>query len=384
METAGIIAEYNPFHNGHLFLQRQASQLASATAAVLSGYFVQRGEPALFSPFLRAQAALQEGLDLAVSLPTAMSLAPAELFARAGVLALARLGVTRLVFGCESGDAGSFRQAAQTVRAAERSPLFSKLFKEGMGYPKARSEAVGMLYGKEAQTFLSTPNNQLGICYAAAVEAYAPQMELHPIPRQGVDHHSQTPQGEYASATLLRNQLRQGSFPARYLPPSAGPLYQNAPHCPADGLEQVVLWKLRTMTPAQLAAIAQVGEGLEHRILRAARKAASLEQLLALCGSKRYTNARLRRIFYCALLDISQEEQTGRPEYLRILGMGAKGREILSAMPQKGIPVTASPAKFQDLTQVRRDALAADLWGLGCLPHQQAGQWLNHPFRKKD
>ena len=151
METAGIIAEYNPFHNGHLFLQQQASQLAAATAAVLSGYFVQRGEPALFSPFLRTQAALQGGLDLAVSLPTAMSLAPAELFARAGVLALARLGVTRLVFGCESGDAHSFRQAAQTVRAAERSPLFSKLFQEGMGYPKARSEAVGMLYGSIAE-----------------------------------------------------------------------------------------------------------------------------------------------------------------------------------------------------------------------------------------
>ena len=322
METAGIIAEYNPFHNGHLFLQRQASQLASATAAVLSGYFVQRGEPALFSPFLRAQAALQEGLDLAVSLPAAMSLAPAELFARAGVLALARLGVTRLVFGCESGDAGSFRQAAQTVRAAERSALFSKLFKEGMGYPKARSEAVGMLYGKEAQTFLSTPNNQLGICYAAAVEAYAPQMELHPIPRQGVDHHSQTPQGEYASATLLRNQLRQGTFPARYLPPSAGPLYQNAPHCPADGLEQVVLWKLRTMTPAQLAAIAQVGEGLEHRILRAARKAASLEQLLALCGSKRYTNARLRRNRRRPPAPAATECGTTCPEESPLVGLG--------------------------------------------------------------
>ena len=105
METAGIIAEYNPFHNGHRFLQQQAAQLASHTAAVLSGYFVQRGEPALYSPFLRAEAALKEGLDLAVSLPTAMSLAPGELFARAGVLALARLGVTRLVFGCESGDA---------------------------------------------------------------------------------------------------------------------------------------------------------------------------------------------------------------------------------------------------------------------------------------
>ena len=90
METAGIIAEYNPFHNGHGFLQQQAAQLASRTAAVLSSYFVQRGEPALYSPFLRAEAALKEGLDLAVSLPTAMSLAPGELFARAGVLALAR------------------------------------------------------------------------------------------------------------------------------------------------------------------------------------------------------------------------------------------------------------------------------------------------------
>lgn len=380
METAGIIAEYNPFHNGHRFLQQQAAQLASRTAAVLSGYFVQRGEPALYSPFLRAEAALKEGLDLAVSLPTAMSLAPGELFARAGVLALARLGVTRLVFGCESGDAATFRQAAQTVRAAETSPLFSRLLQQGMGYPKARSRAVGLLYGKEAEDFLSTPNNQLGVCYAAAVEEFAPQIQLCPIPRQGTGHHSFTPQGEYASATLLRETIRRGEFPDRYIPSSSQPLLRKAPLCPQDGLEQAVLYVLRTMPPEKLAAIAQVGEGLEHRILRAAKHAANLPQLLSLCACPRYTNARLRRIFYCALLGITKKEQTGRPEYLRLLGMNQKGRELLSAMPKAGIPVTASPAKFSHLIQVRRDALAADLWGLGCTPRQVAGEWWKHPL----
>ena len=384
METAGIIAEYNPFHNGHRFLQQQAAVLAPQTAAVLSGYFVQRGEPALFSPFLRAEAALKEGLDLAVSLPVAMSLAPAELFARGGVLALARLGVTRLVFGCESGEAATFRQAAQMVQAAEHSSLFPRLLKEGMGYPKARSTAVGMLYGKEVEEFLRTPNNQLGVCYTAAVRDYAPNMELHPIPRQGTGHHSLTPQGEYASATLLRKRIRQGEFPAQYIPPSAQTLWEKVPRCAADGLEQAVLFQLRTMPPKALASIAQVGEGLEHRILRAAREATTLPELLSLCGSKRYTNARLRRILYCALLGITKEEQTGRPEYLRILGMTQKGRELLSHMPKGGIPVTASPAKFQRLVQVRRDALAADLWGLGCTPRQKAGEWLRHPFLFQD
>ena len=235
METAGIIAEYNPFHNGHRFLQQQAAQLAFRTAAVLSGYFVQRGEPALYSPFLRAEAALKEGLDLAVSLPTAMSLAPGELFARAGVLALARLGVTRLVFGCESGDANTFRQAAQTVRAAENSPLFSRLLQQGMGYPKARSRAVGLLYGKEAEDFLSTPNNQLGVCYAAAVEEFAPQIQLCPIPRQGAGHHSFTPQGEYASATLLRETIRRGEFPHRYIPASSKLCWKKPPSAPKTG-----------------------------------------------------------------------------------------------------------------------------------------------------
>lgn len=380
MEAAGIIAEYNPFHNGHRFLQQQASNFAPRTAAVFSGYFVQRGEPALFSPFLRAQAALAEGLDLAVSMPAAMSLAPAELFARAGVLSLARLGATCLVFGCESGDAKTFRQAAETVQAAEQSSLFSHLLKEGMGHPKARSEAVRMLYGSDTEAFLRTPNNQLGVCYAAAAKKFAPHLTLHPIPRQGAHHHSLTPQGNYASATLLRQQIRQGNIPEEYLPASSQNLWKKAPYCPADGLEQAVLFVLRTISPNALSGIAQVGEGLEHRILRAARKATSLSQLLSLCGSKRYTNARLRRIFYCALLGITKEEQTGYPEYLRILGMTAKGKAILSDMPKKGIPVTASPAKFQTLAQVRRDALAADLWGLGCIPRQKAGQWLQHPF----
>lgn len=384
MEAAGIVAEYNPFHNGHRYLQQQAKNLASCTAAVLSGYFVQRGGPALFSPFLRAKAALQDGLDLAVALPVSASLAPAELFARAGVLSLARLGVSRLVFGCESGDAASFLQAAQTVAAAESSSLFSRLLKEGMGYPKARSEAVRMLYGKEAEAFLATPNNQLGVCYAAAVRDYAPNITLCPVPRQGTGHHSLAPQGEYASATLLRQEIAEGRFPAGYLPPAARALFAKAPRCPEWGLEQAVLAALRTMSPQALGAIAQVGEGLEHRILRAAKEAVTLKQLLSLCACGRYTNARLRRIFYCALLGISRQEQTGRPEYLRLLGMTHRGRELLSAMPKHGIPVTASPARFSNLAQVQRDALAADLWGLGCSPRLPGGEWFRHPLVQKN
>lgn len=384
METAGIVAEYNPFHNGHCYLQRQAGQLAHCTVAVLSGYFVQRGEPALFSPFLRAEAALKEGLDLAVALPVSASLAPGELFARAGVLALARLGVTRLVFGCEQGEEQDFFQAAQMVAAAEASPLFSRLLKEGLGYPKARGEAVELLYGKQARAFLSTPNNQLGVCYAGAVERFAPQIRLCPLPRQGTGHHSLSPQGEYASATLLRQKIAEGEFPQDYLPPSAAALFAQAPRCGENGLEQAVLAALRAMSPQRLRQIAQVGEGLEHRILRAAGQAGSLRELTQRCACSRYTNARLRRIFYCALLGITKEEQTGRPEYLRLLGMTQKGKEQLSAMPKRGIPVTASPAKFSHLPQLRRDALAADLWGLGALPRQPGGVWLRHPLVGKN
>lgn len=373
MIIGGVIAEYNPFHLGH---QKQLALLRAEgvthLVVVMSGNFVQRGEPALFSKWVRARAALLCGADLVVELPTPHAMAPAKDFARAGVWALGALGAADLWFGSECGELSLLQAAADHVRQAEQSPLFAELLSTGMGYPKAREEAVRALFGEQSAALLREPNNLLGMEYLAAIDEYRLPMTAHTHCREGASHDG-APVGDTASASWIRRQIRRGDFPAAapYLPPQVLPLYQaelaNGFAPPSAEKLDLLLWHALWQSDAPaLSTACGIAEGLEHRILREAAACRPLEELVAAVSGKRYTLARVRRSLMNHLLGIRQGAYPKEPQYLRILGMNRRGTEVLKAARKQEIAILP---KFADLaaqgfSEALLEARATDMYTL--------------------
>ena len=375
MRVAGIIAEYNPFHNGHAYhLQKTRELGATHIAVVMSSSFVQRGDIAACSKWARAEAALRGGADLIVELPALYALSPARNFARAGVALLHRLGADWLCFGSEEGDGERLRQAAGLAAEAERSALMGELLSRGLSYPRARAAAVAELYGGDWPQLITGANNLLGMEYIRAIQEIAPTLLPVTIPRCQTLHDGEESGETIASASVVRRHLRRGELAAltRYLPDSSfricleeisrlrAPVTERA-------VERLLLNRLRELTPEELALLPEVSEGLENRLSRAAKAAVSLEDFYMKAKTKRYTMARIRRISFCALLGITRELQQTPPSYLRVLGANRRGMEILArAKEREGVPISSKFASLyrQHPAGIETEVRATDLYAL--------------------
>ncbi len=338
MKVFGIIAEYNPFHNGHKFQVEQARNMgATHIVAVMSGSFVQRGQIASFDKWTRAKAALLSGVDLVVELGVPFCVSSAERFSFAGVEILSKMGCVEAInFGSESGNIELLQNVAKQVLLIENSLELKTEMKKGICYPKARENVMRNIYGDEVAYVLSTPNNILAVEYIKAINSLDSTIKPTTIKRTGVEHDSQTRTDTIASATAIRSMLAENNFDA-FVPQEALNAYDDAireEEAPVNEkkLEIAILYRLRTMTKNEIANLPDVNEGLENRIYEAARKAKTLIELFALIKSKRYTLSRIRRIIYCALLGITKSDLKLSPEYIRVLGATKKGTEILKKM----------------------------------------------------
>lgn len=340
----GIIAEYNPFHNGHKYQIEKTRELlgeGSLIAVVMSGSFVQRGEMASCSKWHRAAMALENGADLIAELPVEYALASANIFARAGVHILNQLGAEYISFGSESGDISMLSSIAECSLNSERSLELSAALKKGISYPNALHSAVLNLYGEPAASLLSSANNLLGIEYIKAIKTLNLGIKPITIRREQAEHDSAEAGSTIASASYIRSKLISGSSSdilelSRYLPDHAFQLLADIkPAASTLILERIFISKLRQMTPSQLSKIADVSEGLENRLYEAVTTAKSLEELYSTVKSKRYTHARIRRIVHNAYLNITAEMQSELPCYARILGTTRRGFEILSRIKQR-------------------------------------------------
>jgi len=369
MKIAGIIAEYNPFHNGHSYLAKQTRDFgATHIVAVMSGSFVQRGEPAIFSKWQRTEAALKNGVDLILELPVPYALSSAERFAAGGVSTLSATGcVDLLSFGSESGDITALQKAAEACTVAEKSEHLSQLLKEGMSYPTAREKAVAALTDPETAALLSSPNNTLGIEYLKALSHTQVPITPITIGRKGSAHDG-TPSGKYASASWLRQALFLGKAVSSYVPYG---IESQSEVSDGAKLETAVLYRLRGMSVEDFACLPDVTEGLENRLYAAAQEAVSIENFLFRVKTKRYPLARLRRILWCGMIGIQKEDVVAPPAYLRILGFNEQGKEILQRMKH-----TASLPLVSSFTELRASSprfaalekSATDLQGLAVSP----------------
>ncbi|WP_195984153.1 nucleotidyltransferase family protein [Clostridium sp. D33t1_170424_F3] len=367
MLIAGIICEYNPFHLGHMALIEETRwQGATHIAAVMSGNFVQRGEPAILSKNARTRQALLCGADLVVELPLPWAMAGAEKFALGGVSLLDALGCEQISFGSECGDAHRIFQLAGLLHSPAFPPVLREELATGATFARARERAVARIVGPETAALLSGANNTLGIEYAKAIRTLHSSMQLFTMKRVGAAHDSHE-NVSISSASRIRAMIHDGVNFSSHMPHDAAKILlaeiQDG-RAPAflPRMERAILAKLRSMPQEDFAALPDVSEGLENRIYQSVHRAGSLDELYDLIKTKRYPLARIRRIVLSAFLGLTAAHAEGLPPYIRVLGMNRRGAEILhvSKMTTKR-PIVANTSDILSL-----DNLAKNMIELEC------------------
>ena len=342
MKIAGIIAEYNPFHNGHAYHLRKTREVTGCSHIVvaMTGHFVQRGEVAVFDKWSRAKMAILGGADLVVELPFVFSVRSAQYFAMGGIRLLSSLGIHYLSFGAENPSLTQLSKAA----FAPDDPLFFDSFhskmKQGISYAKALALTIQSQTGLDLK-FLSSPNNILSIEYLRGIHRWASHIQPLPISRTEAGHHDLDIRDGVASATAIRRSLLEqglGENIRRTVPfttydiihqlmnQKKGPVTQKS-------FEIALLSKLRTASLVDLENTPDISEGIHHKIAASALRAQSIEHFYSMIKNKRYLHSRLQRIMTHILMetkknDIEIFDNIG-PAYVRVLAFNTKGRELL-------------------------------------------------------
>lgn len=382
MKIAGIVAEYNPFHNGHAYhieKTRDAAFGCGAThiVAVMSGNFVQRGEPAILPKAERVSAALAGGADLVLELPLPWAMASAEIFSFSAVSILDSLGcVDTLSFGSEEGDIELLSKAVDTLESDRFSGLLRVYLDMGISFPDARQRAVREIAGDKIASLFRSANNILGIEYLKALRRLKSNIRPFTVKRFGAGHDEELPVGDIASASTVRKMIHAGRVEntAPYLPVSTRSIIykslQNG-RCPVDIslIERAVLGSLRLLSHEELTKLPDISEGLENRLYEAIRQSGSLEELMFAVKTKRYPLSRIRRIIMAGFLGLKAGYENRQPPYIRVLGLNHRGSEILSLAKNTRIPLVSRVSRFESLDDYAREVFslevrAADLYSL--------------------
>ncbi|KRO18530.1 nucleotidyltransferase [Lacticaseibacillus saniviri JCM 17471 = DSM 24301] len=327
MHAVGLIAEFNPLHSGHQFALQKARQLSGADAVVvvMSGNFVQRGEPAILDKWQRTQLALDAGADVVVELPVTSSVQAADQFAEGAIDLLRGLNVHALAFGSEQADL-DYLQLAKDL--ADISGSQNQFRQYNQTFATQLNEAIVQQTGQA----LTAPNTMLGLAYARATLAKDWPMALYPFARQGRDHDDPELDAHSASASAIRHALRQQQpVPEEVLPAATQAMIERLMPLNWTTLFPLLRYRLQTTPLSQLRAIYTMSEGLEYRLVQQLRPGHDFDAFLEAIKSKRYTYARLRRLALYTVLNLTQNEMTWAAAHpvLHVLGFSAAGRAYL-------------------------------------------------------
>lgn len=374
----GIIAEFNPFHNGHKHLVDSLKKDGDSTVtAVMSGNFVQRGEPALLDINLRTKAAVNCGVDLVLSLPLPYCIATAEKFALAGVTVLDSLkSLDSIAFGSECNSPEKLKESARNLKMPDFDELVSKLIEKGVSYPVAREQAVCELYGKEMAEILKNSNDILGVEYIKGLFEINSDLAVRTIKRTGAQHDSAFGTENIRSASHIRTFIDDLETVSSFLPKETLGILEDAKNSGSlidyKKYESSLMFKLRTMSVEDFRNLPDVSEGLEYRIYEAVRNSISYDELLEKIKTKRYTLSRIRRILLFAYLDVTKELLETPVPYIRVLGFNEKGASILKECKEKcALPIITRAADLKNLSSDGKrifdlECKARDLYSL-CL-----------------
>lgn len=364
MRTVGIVAEYDPFHFGHAYQLAEARRQSNADAmiVVMSGFFTQRGEAALLSPYLRAEAALRHGADAVFLLPSLWSVRSSDDFAFGGIALLTALGVDGISFGAEHADASYLLAQAQKLQQADTQSAIRSLMQKGIGYPAAVNR---VLWGEENT---SLPNDTLALGYLRALWQLQADLPVYPVARIGHHHHPGGAPG-YASGSAIRSAFLRGDWQTvSSCVPEPRPILDAAGQhlfVSPQALDQALLARLRTMVPDAYHTLPQVGEGLDQHLMHAAKSCTTRQELLDALSGKRYTRARISRLLTQVLLGIREEDQHQLPREALLLGCREGFRNQLGGISQK-IPLltTGKSMKACNAAWLNVEQRAVSLWSL--------------------
>ena len=366
IRTLGIIAEYNPFHNGHMYHLQKAKEESGAqyTICVMSGNFVQRGTTSIINKWKKAELALQNGIDLVIELPTIYSVSSAENFAQGAIKLLESLGIVDgISFGAETSDYGALNNIA-TILSDEPKVYKEKLNKElkkGLSFPKARENAL-MLYlndNKRYVDILHSPNNILAIEYLKSLKKIKSTIQPIPVKREKVYYNDDKIVDDFASATAIRSMLKNKQFGdiRKVVPDVTYEVLRKESELEnivldLSSYEKELIYTLRKMTVKEIEDLPDVTEGLEHSIKNAVSMSNDINHILDVIKSKRYTQTRLQRILIYALLGITKKDVIASRKvnpYIRVLGFNEKGRDLISRINKQNPKATVitSVKKFK-------------------------------------
>ena len=335
MDATGIICEYNPLHLGH---KKQLDTIKAAhpdsgIVCLMSGNYVQRGMPAILDKSLRAQAAIACGADLVLELPITACLSSAEGFASEGVRILSGF-CTRLCFGAETADCETLLSTAQALLRPDFPDALHSKLEKGLSFPAARQAALETM--GVSGDLLIRPNDILATEYCKAILSQNSAMEPMPIHRQGAYHEAEADR-DNPSATAVRSRMLQKERWTPFVPEEAAACFAGTPLHALQAGENGILYRLRTMTDEEFAALPYGSEGLWRKLMHNARTFASLEEILTATKSKRYTRTRLDRMVMCAYLGLTEADLSAPAPYVRVLALNNTGREILKAARKTGV-----------------------------------------------
>lgn len=384
MKIVGLITEYNPFHNGHLYHIEKTKELTNADAVivVMSGDFVQRGAPAIMPKHLRTEAALRSGADLVIELPVYCASGSAEYFAAGAVSILDQLGcVDSLCFGSESGDVEGLKHLAY-ILSEEPEAYQDKLkqaLKAGNSFPKARQKALAeYLEDEDAASLLGQPNNILGMEYIKALFRRKSRMNVLTIQRLVSGYHDEELQDGLSSASAIRKKLLQTEAPeiptllANQVPPASQHLLQTTygtryPVC-SDDFSLLLKYRLLTENRSNLAAYADITEELANRIANCSNDFINFDQFCELLKTKEITYSRVSRALFHLLLNIKKEDvdayiQTGYCPYARILGFRKDAAGVLKEIKTRAsIPLITKLGQTEGLSDTGKRMLETDIF----------------------
>ena len=400
----GIIAEYNPFHNGHLYHLLKSKEITkdNYVIAIIGGNFTQRGETSLIDKWTKCEMALDNGVDLVIELPTLYSISSAENFADGAVKILNSLKIVdHISFGTECEELNKLNILANTLF---EEPKEYKLFLQseldkGLSFPKARENALmDFLNDYSYKTVLSGSNNILAIEYLKALKKHRSKIQPILVPRGNSNHLNKDYTGKITSSTSIREMIKVGNTRnlKTALTPSSYTILKeefSKGHFVRDfsQFESLIIYNLRNSSLEDIKKLPDVSEGLENLIKKAANSTNNIYELIDKITSKRYTETRIKRILLYSLLGITQKQidiSKKTNPYVRILGFSKNGKELLSRITKNNpnLKIVTSVKKFLDentsknLTMMlEKDILATNIYTLGF----EADSLANLDFTKK-
>ncbi len=367
MSIIGIVCEFNPFHKGHKYLIDAVKGEGDTVVCVMSGNFVQRGEPAIYPKETRVKSALLNGVDIVLELPLLYATSSAESFAFNAVKILNAFGCDKLVFGTETATSTDLENAVDIISSADFDKRLINHLENGVSFPTARQLAFDEY---ETNFDISTPNNILAIEYVKAVKRLNSNMQICPVIRIGAGYNDENAVGGIASATYIRKLQYSGEDFSHYVPKNTVEIYKNSNYLSIDKYNIMALTLLRSKLNEDLSGVANMSEGLHNRITSAIKESVTLDEVYEKAKTKRFAHSRIRRAVLCTMLGITADDLKTDVPYCRLLGFNTNSSQLMGELAKKSkLPFVATYGDILELSEKAQrvfnlEARAGDFYSL--------------------